>query len=380
MNYKFLYIDDVLFQNAEGTIEGLISEDFKIEFTNPISNWNEFLRFLTDKIPQLDGLIIDLRLYEEKNVAGEISNYRGNTVAQEIRTLVKEGSIKDLPIILLSAEKNIELSFDFTSTDLFDIVVSKESLRDQMFSVLNIRLKSLADGYRILNSLSSSTIVSDLILEKILGLEKIDSKEVDMRFVSEIKRLSSLSPHNLSNFIMGNFITKPGILISEDLLAARFGVDRVRSKEWPRFLKIIGSCEYKGIYSSGWPSWWMFKVLKWWHENFESKNIQLLSADERVSLINQKFNLELIPAEVIDKATSKKFWTICKGLEKPLDPIDGLVISGQDSLFPWQEKQYVSFYEALNRANVNKWKGISQSETNKFEKVKQIFTRVRVRN
>lgn len=81
----------------------------------------------------------------------------------------------------------------------------------------------------------------------------------------------------------------------------------------------------------------------------------------------------LIAANRLDKADSDEFWTVCKAINKPIDTIDGLLIEGQDNLYPWQESEYVSIEAALNRTNIDVWKRLADIEKERYNDLK-IFT------
>ena len=80
----------------------------------------------------VDGIIVDLRL-EEKPVNGKKHLYRGTALAQELRTESSEDGSQslDFPIILLSSETNLlKYNSDYSSHDLFDLVLSKNKFND----------------------------------------------------------------------------------------------------------------------------------------------------------------------------------------------------------------------------------------------------------
>ena len=80
-------------------------------------------------------------------------------------------------------------------------------------------------------------------------------------------------------------------------------------------------------------------------------------AKERVEIIKRATGLEhLIAAEKISKRTVMSFGlSVKRGYHLPLDPVDGLIVQGQDNLYPWQEPEYVSVEAALWRTNIDDW-------------------------
>lgn len=71
----------------------------------------------------------------------------------------------------------------------------------------------------------------------------------------------------------------------------------------------------------------------------------------------------------------KKNWTLCKGSHLPLDPVDGLIIQGQDNLYPWQEPEYVSVDAALWRRNIDDWISVADVEKERYDELKVIYSR-----
>ncbi|MEI2420111.1 hypothetical protein V6O07_07540, partial [Arthrospira platensis SPKY2] len=67
------------------------------------------------------------------------------------------------------------------------------------------------------------------------------------------------------------------------------------------------------------------------------------------------------------------FWTNCVGSGIAIDTVDGLLIAGQDNLFPWQDKSYVSIGEALRPKGKENWKRLSPSEEFKLELLKKQY-------
>ena len=155
MEYNYLYVDDVDSEQAQGTTQALEKTGVLAVFhENPTGNWEkQRARFLDGSFSvDYQGLILDLRLEDYANSHGDNSFYKGTSLAQELRTSMKEGLLVDVPIILLSATNFIEKSFDSTGYDLFDLIVSKESLNGDQFTIRRRHLVGLAHGYKLINA------------------------------------------------------------------------------------------------------------------------------------------------------------------------------------------------------------------------------------
>ena len=117
MAYKILYLEDL---NPETKVAELRSYGYDVDAYKP-SSLEETLSKIS--IGEYDALIFDYKLTanREKN-ANKL--YNAPTVAQTLRS-----TGFNVPIILVSSQKVITESFnaDYTSQDLFDFCVSKES-------------------------------------------------------------------------------------------------------------------------------------------------------------------------------------------------------------------------------------------------------------
>ncbi|MEO3449586.1 hypothetical protein ABG862_17645 [Bacteroides xylanisolvens] len=175
--------------------------------------------------------------------------------------------------------------------------------------------------------------------------------------------------------IITELLDKQGLLINEDVLAARLGIDKTSSPDWELLKQSLSTAQYTGVFYEGWPKWWMHLVDRWWTEKIEV-NLSLRStpASKKVEQIRAKLNFDKLEvAQRIDKSVSDEFWTICKGYNRPLDPVDGLIIQGQDNLYPWQEPEYVSIDAALKKKNIENWGQVADVEKEYLEELKVVF-------
>lgn len=359
---KYLYIDD---EGDSHKIEGFII-DQKLSFKTEQhrDNWEQQIKHLKSNVVDFDGLLLDLKLDDTPNENQKRACFRGTALAQEIRTLQKEKSIKYFPIVLFSA--NDKVSLDITGQDLFDLCIEKGAITVESFLLYANQLFALAEGYKFL----SKNIQTDAYLG-------VKIEELDSSFVRELKNREDEPAHILSKFIIDELLMKQGLLIDEFVLAARLGID-INSQDWSSLIELLKPvASYQGVFHEGWPRWWMHKIQEWW-KSFAPKNVYLrsTSASERVRIIKEKTGFSnLIPAARIEKSRSEEYWTICKGHNRPLDPLDGLLIIGQDNLYSWQEPEYVSVDAALYRFNKAQWKDIAEIERDHFDVLKKIFSK-----
>lgn len=371
MAFKYLYIDDNSEDNAKGIITGLQKEgELFIEFDNPKGDWEkERERILSDEFKAYNGLILDLNLEETPNKDKETSRYKGSSLAQEFRNLSKAGLIREIPIILLSATVNLQKYFDRTNEDLFDLIVSREKLIDtDLFISMRQKLISLSIGYELISNCKNEN-------NNLTELFKYNLEKENNRFLGEMKTIMDNPTHIISNFVIKNLLEKSGILIPENILATRLGVDYSKSPDWYKILEKLNKFNYKGVFSEGWKRWWMSGLENWWSSELQiEKSLRSTKASDKVCHLKEKLELsELVPLEKAEKSKSETFWTNCVGTGVAIDTVDGLLISGQDRYFPWQDKCYVSIGEALKPKGKENWNKLSPSEEYKLELLKKLY-------
>lgn len=364
MVIKYYYIDDD--PNSQKKVEGFENEKLSIVAMQHKDSWEEQFSFLKEKEDDFDGLILDLKLDDMPNGNDKRADFRGTSLAQEIRTRQKEGVLKSFPIVLFSANDKTEQALEKSGKDLFDIFIDKH-LDDKAFSVYTPQLIDLPAGYNDLGN-SANTIKNIL---------KVDDTIIDSRFLYEYNETKKSPVHIQSRFLITELLTKQGLLIDEDVLAARLGIDKSKSTNWSNLLELLKDAKYKGVFCNGWPRWWMHLIEKWWKEVVNPDlYLRSTSAIERVDKIKQTTDLtQLVAASKIDKADSNEFWTICKGHGRPLDPVDGLLIQGQDNLYSWQEPEYVSVDAALWRKNIDNWLDVADVEKERYAELKLLYSR-----
>lgn len=370
MEILFLYIDDDTIQTSKEKVQGFEQQNrLKIVPNQHKGTWEEQLKFIKENETSMNGLILDLRLDDFPNEETKYADFRGTSLAQEIRTRQKETAFKSFPIVLFSANDKLEQSLENSGKDLFDICIDKSKVNTSTFKIITPRLVSLAEGYMYLKD-----------NKDIPNILNIDVDLIDERFVAELAQLLNNPIHIISQFIVCELIEKQGLLIDEQVLAARLGIDTDNSQDWDRIKDSLSSTKYKGVFCEGWQRWWMPLVEKWWSDTVQAKTyLRSTPATDRVEAIKNALTLEkLQSAKKIDKADSEEFWTVCKGYFRPLDPVDGLVIEGQEKLYPWQEPEFVSIDAALKSKNKdNVWKNVSKLEEEHLKGLQEIFKKAR---
>lgn len=346
---KYLYLDDAERLQLEpftGPINRL-SEGLFIELRKP-KRFDEQVEDL-ETFRSFDGLILDLLLHEVVNEQGEKANYRGTTLAQHLRTLGTEGTLKEeFPIVLWSDASKLDKAYnsDASAHDLFDMTYRKEALVEEKAQIRVARqLESLVVGYETIKRIRAD----NERLHKFLGLESagILDPRIDEFFSAQGKRPPV---HEYARFILKELLLVQGVLVEEEVLAARLGIDAEASGDWEGLKSLLGSSEYHGVFKEGWPRWWASGIESWWRSLGDTMPIlRSTPAAERVKLIGERIELQGLSAVApIAEGYSTAYWTVCQATEKPLDPRDGLIIDRPNARL-WQDKLYVSLEAELNR-------------------------------
>jgi len=346
--YKYLYIDDESGSNVISYAEGLSTYGLKVIPIQVI----EFSRkeFILKELPKYDGILMDLRtdMVEDKN--GTFSDFTGAVWGQHIRDLVTIGDDlkKDIPIVLFSHEAKLrEVYFkDMTSNNIFDRFLTKNILDngddEKKINKVIKKLISLAKGYQ---KISTEKDFNNLL--------KIDTINLDSRIFSRFIKPDGTSNKNIpiheyAQMILKDLIYAKGVLINEKYLASRLGIDKNNSEDWERVKERFEEAKYNGVFADGWDRWWMFKIDNIFEE-ISDTYLSYLDAKERVAILKEKLNLESLNfSQPIEENYSYDYWTVCKALAKPLDPMEGFRVYSTSEPKPWQEYEYVSIFALLN--------------------------------
>lgn len=348
----YLYIDDR--KESYQAVQSFQEKDvIGIKCAFPPKSRKELFQMLSD----YDGLIIDQQLDEKEivNAENEIyyADYSGSSLAIDIR--IKENEIRiandsdiSIPIVLYSANVNVPKTLQRLGEEIVDLKIYKAD-EDFLASIPMYRKQmiSLVNAY---NRIKNASTISES-----LGLnEKLEI--IDSRFMEEMKRREKYTAHSKAVFILNELIIKQGILVEEDILSVRLGIDKEKSEQgWEKVLTSLKGfgADYRGVFCDGWPRWWMPMVDEWWYSLIDNDTyIRFYNAEQRAKLISEKLGgIQLVPAKAKSKySIHNEYWTICDFSKEPLDIEDGLLLPGQEDLYPWQDAKYVSIQNALDES------------------------------
>jgi CheY-like chemotaxis protein len=344
MTYNYLYIDDAEDSVRESFAKTLSGDGIQITTIHVSDLVLEDTDKITENINKYDGLLLDLRLDEMSQEGKKRTPFTATVYAQHIRSMVTNGILtKDVPIVLFSTDDKLQkvYSVDLTSQDLFDRYIEKTKIP----SNAKLKLFSLSHGYQIINSNKN--------LNEIIGLKTLE--DIDERIFARFSENATLIPtHEYAQTILKDLIYISGPLINELTLAARLGIDIEKSDGWAEVKKYFQEAKYTGVFSDGWDRWWVHLIDDIFYANTNTY-LSYLDGLERVELIKKVSKIEnIITAKPLEKNHSTRFWTYCKVLEKPLDPLEGFKIYTAMEPKPWQDYEYCSLISILEQKHKEK--------------------------
>jgi len=258
MTFKGIFVDDDLEQQA--IYAELLSID-EFEFSTQVlpTGMSQLTNDLLAAEP--DIIVMDYRL-DGTRPDGWDNNFKAGGVAQVLRDRFVDNPESDVPIVLLSIERNIQQLFapDRTSHDLFDLWFIKEELHlgsgSRHLEILT-KLKALICGYRTIRQYSTGADTQTLS-QNLLNLSAEEYGEINtdgLKFALVNADGIAERTHIISRQIYQNVIKQSGLLLSEKGLIARLGVAANNFSE----ISVAAGFDqfsYKGILASGWPRFW----------------------------------------------------------------------------------------------------------------------------
>jgi CheY-like chemotaxis protein len=353
MKYNVVYLED---QDAKSVIHDLLQYDLNVIHCNPTS-FKETIEEIDSHQPDL--ILMDFRLMEG---GGDVN---APAFAQHYRSLIIDDKTKSMPIVLLSNDDRIHGYYqDYTSHDLFDFSINKSGLSKHLNKYTSL-MKELIGSYQQISKLQSR---GDPLV-RLLNIPEVLADQIDPRVVGTLGESKFITNvYIASAFILDNIVKPIGILIGEDVLAARIGIDN-NSPDWASLCEKFEGYEYVGIYSDTYKRWWSEGVEIWWHENIAEKSqLRRISSTDKAQLLKSKFpSLELKVVEGDIDSITKKFWSICDQSLVPVDPSEAYEAKTELATMPWIDRKYFS-YRSI-RSNLELMLSLTDIEKNRFKQL-----------
>ena len=333
---RYYYIDDEI-DTIKSIADGINESQVVHVDVFPLSENKEFEKLtelLKEEWEQLDGIILDLKL---DGGGVDSTKYTATSVAQWISSYVIAEGKSAKPVVLLSNDLQCaNFKADITSHDLFDMVLERSGGID--WNRLAQVLAFLAEDYDKLNKDEKKD------LKDILQNPAIDTSAA---YFAPFQNPATFNVSQFANFILNDLFRYPGLLISEQLLAARFGVDIAKSgKNWDNFKnKYLGIARYRGVFERLTERYWSKKAQEVFVALSGGRGAASITTVQRVEIFKKNTNdakdLEAYAPE--DKDISLYCWAIDEATGKPLDASTGYMIQEEGGLKLWQEPRFLSF-------------------------------------
>ncbi|MFK5971537.1 MAG: hypothetical protein QM487_15660 [Candidatus Marithrix sp.] len=307
--YQGIFIDD---QEKDKSFAKIMStpQILEFEFRQPIE-----LITLANQIvaTKPDSIALDYRL--DENITVPKNAYKAEPLAQQLRSYTSENVTQDFPIILVSHEDKIKgYDNDTVAHNLFDCRFTKKEITDNKKEHRQ-KILSLVKGYKLMiNNWNKES-------ERWATFFKLNKEErivVDSQAIRELDKLQA--PHQVAQQILRHVIERQGILLDKDNILAQLGVAKTGNDIEPLFTRLEkDKVIYSGVFSEGWIRWWQHRLWDW-EKQFCDELLGNLTAQERVTCLNDKLGLKLSPAvSRWQKHTDALFSYACDSCHQPTE-------------------------------------------------------------
>jgi hypothetical protein len=297
-----------------------------------------------------DGVLMDVDLSYAPGERGS-----GPGIAQDIRVKQKAHDISEYPVVRFSYREQIKRNVqgDPASDDLFDLKIQKEEVTTGRDSVKR-RLRGIRNIYA---QLIAQTPPKPEALTELL---KLDNAELagwsHQAFHDRLLSALQVATHVGASAFMRSFILTTGLLISEEVLSFRLGVDAAASGQaWVDVREGL-PFRYSGLASESFDRWWSRGLEDWWFQTVKDEcPLVSLSITRRLELLSAKAGITgLVPLQMPRGSAGDKPWRLCAlTLEDdpphliPVDPAESVRLTPRDDLAPWVDPLYAALGPAL---------------------------------
>ena len=346
MTVHFVFVDDGFAAGGDAeNYRRLLQLEGQLEVSGMVPDRDALLVPESQLPANIDGFILDINL---RDIAHEGQRFVGTGagLAQDLRLLQTAGGAdgqRPRPIVRLCAAQVFQryLAGADTTEDVFDLGFSKETIGD-IAAQARREIACLPELYAGITDARVDGDACDL-----LGLSEEAYGRLHSAFRSSLELELTRKPHETANFFIRFFLQPPGLLISEDLLAVRLGIDREASAGWPSARARFDAARYEGRGATGFPRWWSAGLATLWSEIDKSPLYQL-TAQERVERLLAGGLSDLVPIAGDARSPGDRPWNIAQSddpdLVLPADPAFSYNVLSMGK--PWLDDNYWSLEQA----------------------------------
>lgn len=297
------------------------------------------------------GVLMDVDL---SNDPGLLST--GPGIAQDIRVKQRKGELGDYPIVRFAGLENVRRNIggDPTSDDLFDWKVMKEEVPRSGAPYIWAHLEGIRAVYGALSTFGKRAAREGL--PRLLGLDQSEWERFGHpAFADRLVASAGVATHVAAGVFLRSFLTVPGLLIDERLLAVRLGVDTEKCEAAWRLVVQSLSFRYKGVAEAGFARWWARGLDEWWTDTIDrSCPLSSLTAEQRIQGLERIGFKGLAAIEMPKGSAGNRPWRFCcLSLEEyppvflPLDPAESIRLTSTTDFPPWVDPKYAALGPAL---------------------------------
>lgn len=288
------------------------------------------------------GVLMDVDLSNEPG-----QQLTGPGLSQDIRVAQQKQTIPPFPIVRFSFRARVieNIGRDPSSDDIFDLKIEKDGIgTEEQSTAVQSKLIGIRQIYDALE-------VDGANLPKLLGIsDDLWSQWGSSAFQSDFE-LGDRTHLKASPLV--RMMTHPGLLIDEEILAFRLGIDRAASKGWPNLREKLADYIYRGVSSDYFVRWWARAIEDFWQDRLEA-HVPLAGSTigQRIEHLSQLFG-ELVPLTMPKGSMGERPWRYCLLTKEqrqevvPVDPARSVRIKPRSPMPSWLDPLYATLGAAL---------------------------------
>ncbi len=288
------------------------------------------------------GVLMDVDLSNEPG-----SQQSGPGMAQDIRVAQQRQVCPGFPIVRFSLREKVSenIGRDSSSDDIFDLKIEKDGLSTPD---AQLAAKSQLIGVRTLYDTLSANGAE---LLQILNLtEDHWCQWGSSAFQSDFDIGDRV---HLKAGPLVRMMIHPGLLIDEDMLAVRLGVDRTRSNGWKNLTSELSDYSYRGVAGECFTRWWARGIEDWWQDKLGADApLAGCTIAQRTELITNII-ADIEPLQMPSGSLGERPWRYCllsKEARQPFTPVDparAVKVKPRSSMPSWLDPLYAALGIAL---------------------------------
>ena len=288
------------------------------------------------------GVLMDVDLSNEIG-----RQHTGPGMSQDMRVAQQKQTIPAFPIVRFSLRHKVleNIGHDPSSDDIFDLKLEKDGLSDVDLCVAaQSKLVGVRQIYDALDA-------GEADLPKLLGLHNdLWPQWGSSAFQSDFEIGDRV---HLKASPLVRMMVHPGLLIEEDILGFRLGVDPVASKGWSSLREKLTGYAYRGISSGCFVRWWARGIEEWWQDKLGAESpLAGCNIAQRVELLSKHFG-DLTPLKMPKGSMGERPWRYCLLTKEqrqeiiPVDPSRAVKIKPRSPMPSWLDPLYAALGVAL---------------------------------